>query len=676
MDIQGIYMRKAFCTLLSGLLLTHQSTAQEINEDYFFEDLPIVLSASRLKQPLIEASSEVTVIDHEMIKYSGATDIAELFRLVPGFVVAYEDGNSPVASLHGLGNLYVKNIQVLINGRSVYSPVTGGIFWSNLPFGVSDIERIEVIRGPNAALYGSNSFNAVINITTKHAAASMQSSASSKVGTNNFSESKLNHVVLGEDWDFSLSLSHKNDEGFDELNDAQNTNKLYTSLNIKPSADKTITTEMGYIDGHIEEGNNNSLEIERDTDIKNYFGKIKFEQNNTSGDTFTAQYSYDKNTSDDIFSANISLGTLLEGTNPAAAAFFTPEQLELNAAVVEDIDFSYFSIRQELELTYQPNNINTPYRYIIGASLNESDVLIKQLFGRDDPVTVRQRRLFYNGEYKTNKAIFSFGAMAEKDNIAEDIDYMPKFSSSYLFDDENAIRYTYSEASIAPLALEKLSDYRLEITPIATGNILIDSLIGTEAVSFTNWASSGNLERETVRSNELAYKRHSKKDRLVFTASYFDNKNKKIISNTRGRPVDFINDANLDLKGYELSIDKQFDNARITGGYTNLQAKDNTVDGNYENSVPDKVFFIFANYRHKKHAYSSTLNYYENVRMQDSGLLNTYTFLNLNYQYQTKVYNKDTSFSFTAKNLANNDYEYRRTNIPEKLYQASVEVKF
>ena len=99
-----------------------------------------------------------------------ASDLAEVFRLVPGMVVSYHSARGysldNTVSYHGLSDPYARSMQVLVDGRSVYSPLFGGVLWGDIPVALDDIERIEVIRGPNAASYGANSFMGVINIIT------------------------------------------------------------------------------------------------------------------------------------------------------------------------------------------------------------------------------------------------------------------------------------------------------------------------------------------------------------------------------------------------------------------------------------------------------------------------------------------------------------------------------
>jgi iron complex outermembrane receptor protein len=162
---------RRFSIITASLMLALPGTALcangDLSEREFFEDLPVVLSASRLAQSPLDAPAPVTVIDRETIRDAGFTEIHELFRLVPGFLVADWPDGSPVVVNQGLGDAYSRRLLVLIDGRAVYDPFRGGVDWQDLPLRVDDIERIEVVRSPNPASYGANAFQGVINIFTR-----------------------------------------------------------------------------------------------------------------------------------------------------------------------------------------------------------------------------------------------------------------------------------------------------------------------------------------------------------------------------------------------------------------------------------------------------------------------------------------------------------------------------
>jgi len=128
-----------------------------------------VFSASRKNQTLSDVSSAVFVINQEDIRHSGATTIPDLLRMVPGAQVASIDGNSWAISIRGFNGTFANKLLVMIDGRSVYTPLYGGVFWDVQDTLLEDIERIEVIRGPGSTMWGANAVNGVINIITKHA---------------------------------------------------------------------------------------------------------------------------------------------------------------------------------------------------------------------------------------------------------------------------------------------------------------------------------------------------------------------------------------------------------------------------------------------------------------------------------------------------------------------------
>ena len=149
------------------------SQAQEEMEDLLslsFEELAelTIYSASKKEQALEDTSSSVFVITSEDIRRSTATSIPELLRMVPGIQVARFNANTWSVSMRGFNSRFSNKLLVLLDGRSVYSPLFSGVYWNEIDTLLEDIERIEVVRGPGGTLWGSNAVNGVINIITKH----------------------------------------------------------------------------------------------------------------------------------------------------------------------------------------------------------------------------------------------------------------------------------------------------------------------------------------------------------------------------------------------------------------------------------------------------------------------------------------------------------------------------
>ena len=128
-----------------------------------------VTSVGRKAQELSKAPAAVFVLTAEDIRRSGATCIPEALEWVPGLTVRRIDGRSWVVSARGDARLYADKILVLLDGQSLYTPTFSGVIWDLITVPMQDIERIEVVRGPGAVMWGPNAVNGVINIITKSA---------------------------------------------------------------------------------------------------------------------------------------------------------------------------------------------------------------------------------------------------------------------------------------------------------------------------------------------------------------------------------------------------------------------------------------------------------------------------------------------------------------------------
>ncbi len=156
------------CTLIFSI-----GPAIADNKDYFDMSLEELMnvqvtSASKKPQQLSDVAAAVFVISHEDIKRSGATSIPEALRMAPGLEVSRIDASKWAVSARGFNGRFANKLLVLIDGRSVYTLAFSGVYWENQDLMMEDIDHIEVIRGPGAALWGANAVNGVINIITKH----------------------------------------------------------------------------------------------------------------------------------------------------------------------------------------------------------------------------------------------------------------------------------------------------------------------------------------------------------------------------------------------------------------------------------------------------------------------------------------------------------------------------
>ena len=128
-----------------------------------------VTSVSKEPQKLLRTPAAIYVLTAEDIRRSGATNIPDALRVVPGVEVARIDSDHWSVGIRGFGSEFSKSVLVLIDGRSVYSPLFSGVYWNVQNVMLEDVDRIEVIRGPGGTIWGANAVNGVINIITKSA---------------------------------------------------------------------------------------------------------------------------------------------------------------------------------------------------------------------------------------------------------------------------------------------------------------------------------------------------------------------------------------------------------------------------------------------------------------------------------------------------------------------------
>lgn len=225
-EMPGREAVKRFLIALGGCgLFSLGTAAAAAEEDPFLADLPIVLTPSRLQQPQNEAPAAVTVIDRALIKATGYRDIPRLLRLVPGMQIGQERGSRHWVTYHGMGNDYPSWMQVLIDGRSVYSPGNlDGVDWSALPITIEEIERIEVVRGTNSAAYGANAFLGVINIITRDSSDSPGKKLAVNYGTRGIRDLGLELSGSAGAGSLRLNAETKGDQGFAGLHDAMRYN--------------------------------------------------------------------------------------------------------------------------------------------------------------------------------------------------------------------------------------------------------------------------------------------------------------------------------------------------------------------------------------------------------------------------------------------------------------------
>jgi len=223
----------------------------------FFEEEAQVITASRRKQSAREAPMSVEVITADEIRASGALNLWDLMRFRAGMDVLENrtvEGNRAVVTVRGIPVDFITNLLVLVDGRSVYNQNTGGVLWEQLPVQIQDIERIEIVRGPNAALFGPNAGSGVINIITKEPESPFEISGSGLAGSMGGdrhllrTEGALEHAV--KRFHYRVSYTHRADDGFPNAGGGRANDFLFSNKgNFRGSWDASDRTHLDLFSG-------------------------------------------------------------------------------------------------------------------------------------------------------------------------------------------------------------------------------------------------------------------------------------------------------------------------------------------------------------------------------------------------------------------------------------------
>ena len=198
-------LRLAILGMCSGAPAYAATTTTDLTELSLDELMNVeVTSVSKKAERLSDAATSIFVITQEDIRRSGYTSIPEILRLAPNLQVARVDSSQYAITARGFNSTTANKLLVLIDGRTVYTPLFSGVFWDVQDTLLEDIERIEVISGPGGTLWGSNAVNGVINITTRRSQDTKGGLVSLGAGTKERGAGMRYGAKLGEDATFRV----------------------------------------------------------------------------------------------------------------------------------------------------------------------------------------------------------------------------------------------------------------------------------------------------------------------------------------------------------------------------------------------------------------------------------------------------------------------------------------
>lgn len=496
-------------------------------------DIPAVLSATRLRQSLLDAPAATTIIDRQMIELSGVREIPELLRLVPGMVVGYESGSEAFVSHHGTSADLARRMQVLVDGRSIYQPLLASVDWVGLPLELEDIERVEIIRGPDSAAYGVNSFLGVVNIITRHPADTPGGTISYRQGQDGISDYVQRFGGRVGDVDWRVTAARRDDDGFlfnrrrggIDFTDSKRVESVYGRAfwSIDPGQSLDISFGLARMDAQLQyrspiyiappvaERENGYLSLAWDNELNEHH-------------TLKLQASYSRFTRHEPWLISLppvvflpSVGALYDQNRACSASVLKgknkgclPADLPLIAAVQADVgadpglmkEIPFRSVHdvheERAEVEIHDTVIFSPdLRAVMGLTYDHANV---------DSLTfvngaIRNDVLggFAHAEWRfAPDWLLNIGGSLEDDQIAGRY-FSPRYALNWRFADNQAARLVYSRAIRSPDMLENRAywQYRAET--------MDPSLSAYNGTYFQRGIAKGDAPAEKIESREIGY---------------------------------------------------------------------------------------------------------------------------------------------------------------------------
>lgn len=575
---------KVFAALLGLAALGDHARASDgldlaLGEQDFFAELPVILTATRLPQAVADVPAAVTVIDRLMIEAAGVTDIPSLFRLVAGFQVGHDRESRTTVTYHGASDQFARRMQVLVDGRSIYTPITGGVDWVDLPVSLEDIARVEVTRGPNGVAYGANAFLGVINIITFHPAEVQGFTFKSALGEDEYRKSTLRYAGNSGALDYRITVEHRQDSGHSDLNwdggapkqanDDQRTSALTLRGDYRATVNDYLNFHVGGSEGPRERGYGPS----EDDPIR---------QQQSHGDFQQLRWKHIRSSSEE-FSVQLYRNYQLHADG--VVADIPPFVLGLDYTIETE------RYNLEFEHLFAPAE---DWRLAWGAEARIDYSRAPGYLGTSDAYKHHLYRLFANGEWRPHEQwTINMGVLLEHNEFNGE-NASPRLALNYRLDDAHYLRASYTEAYRTPAVFEERADAAIllqeAVPPLYPAGTVVDQI----------YYSAGNLRPEHMTSYELGFGSYTADRRVGYEIKLYREEIRDVIApyidpaQTQNElPLDldgdgsidtfgsykFTNDGSTTITGFEIQARIQpTDTSLISLAYAYANAKGYTLD--------------------------------------------------------------------------------------------------
>ncbi|WP_371325541.1 TonB-dependent receptor [Dechloromonas sp. ZY10] len=695
--------------IAAAVLSAFAVSASAGDEDLYFSELPIVASVSRLPQRLADAPGAVTVIDRTLIKASGARNFVDLLRLVPGFQVTPHNQEGGIVAYHGLSNEeYTPRVQVLLDGRSLYSPLfKSGVNWNLIPVALENIERIEVMRGANGVSYGSNALLGVINIITQDASQTHGWMLAANHGNNSVRDQTVRWGGRVSGADLRMTAKLTGDGGFQKMfdgslgwfdpHDARHAGLFDLRADIPLGNHDELRVGLSHAEDVSQYGRPASLS-DPFRDLAQHSTSLSLEWSRViaPGEEFKLRYAHVDDWFSGAYDERVSFG-VQSGQNVS----FTNRNRAGGRSTVDELEFQYLlSPWHKTRLVW-----GGALKYVTLQSVDQFYLAPRQ--------TRATERVFGNLEWNAGAAwLVNFGASIENDSIAGSF-VDPRVSVSYRLQPDHTLRFIASRAHRTPSLYEANGSQRklpdggsspVDITYLAQGVLRPERVDTLEVGYLGEWKSlRASLDVRAFREKipnriqivptalpaSSADNRDSDKDRFFDRSILLGG-----IPYPYGRADAAMNLENVVVRGYEYQFRWQpFESTRLLYNHALIQTEAVLNDlAPIAEKFAENIDKIPAQTRRSAprnsqsamliqqlpHDFDLSVMYYKSGLMQwlRNSYTNPYERIDWRLARSFKLAGVRAELAYTAQ-MANHDMEGRRnTRIAKELHWLSLRLDF
>ncbi|MEW5885722.1 MAG: TonB-dependent receptor [Pseudomonadota bacterium] len=484
--------------------------------DFFAEKTQLqVLSVTRLAQPLADTPGAVTVLDRQTLRRSGARNLTEALRLVPGYMVAGLNGANLVAAYHAPVDEYGVRSLILVDGRSLYSPsYMGGGFRALNAVPIEEVERIEVLRGSNSTAFGAHALFGVINVVTRHALDTLGQALSFTAGSGGVADAYARIGWGAPGLAQRLSVSRSADHGLRDLHDSHERVQLLWRADLKPSPGTELMLQAGL--SELEAGHGfarNPTDPQRDVGLRTSHGLLQWSRAERPDATWKATLSWDEERLTDPIALNFSPRTAV-------------------------VDLIYHERRLALELEH--TRVMSPsWRWVLGAGVRDDSSFAPVLFATTERVGVRDWRVFGHAEWTPaprwllNAGLFA-GYRSDTGSYLA-----PRLMLNHELAPGHTLRAGLTRAERPPLLFERSADVH------AYSN-------GIRGPRF--YRPTPELRNEVLRVQELGYHASLAEGRVNLDLRLYQERMGDFIQFRPGVPRQYVNAPGFTLRGLEYQL--------------------------------------------------------------------------------------------------------------------------